>query len=111
MSEGAIGVPLPNVEVAADAGPQEVRWVCYAWPISRTETGNRVFCVNQTGTVYQSDNEELTQLYSGTITMPVVEAAFIFVPGNAPIVNIGGRYPRLGQGEVGADGGTWVPVN
>jgi len=111
VSEGDLGVPLPNVEVAADAAHQEVRWCAYAWPVSRLETGNRAFCVNQTGTVYQSDNEEPGQLYSGTLTMPVVEAAFIAVAGNPPIVNLGGRFPRLGAGEVGADGGTWVPVN
>ncbi len=111
VSEGDLTVPLPNVEVAADADEQEVRWCCYAWPISRTETGNRVFCVNQTGTVYQSSNEAATQLYSGTTTMPAVDAAFILVAGNPPIDNLGGRFPRLGVAETGADGGTWVPVN
>lgn len=111
ISEGDLGVPLPNATVAADADEQEVRWACYAWPVSRTETGNRAFCVNQTGTVYQSSNEAVGQLYSGTTLVPTVEAAFIAVVGNPPIDNLGGRYPRLGQGEVGADGGTWVPVN
>ena len=111
MSEGDFGVPLPNATVAVDAPPQEVRWACYAWPISRTETGSRAFVVNQTGTVYQTSNEAATQLYSGTITMPLPEAAFIAVPGNDAIENLGGRFPRLGVAEVGADGGTWVPVN
>lgn len=108
VSEGVIDLAI---EVAADADEQEVRWCCYAWPSSRTETGNRTFVVNQTGTVYQTSNDEATQLYSGTITMPVVEAAFIAVVGNPPIVNLGGRFPRLGAGEVGADLGTWVPIN
>jgi len=111
VSEGDLGVPLPNVEVAADGPHQEVRWCAYAWPVSRTETGNRAFCVNQTGTVYQTNNEEPTQLYSGTVTIPAPESAFIAVAGNPPIVNLGGRFPRLGAAEVGADGGTWVPVN
>jgi len=111
VSEGDLGVPLPNVEVAADAPHQEVRWACYAWPVSRTETGNRAFAVNQTGTVYQTNNDEATQLYSGTGVMPTPDAAFIAVPGNEPIVNLGGRFPRLGAGEVGADGGTWTPSN
>jgi prepilin-type N-terminal cleavage/methylation domain-containing protein len=111
VSEGDIGVPLPGAVVAADADEQEVRWCCYAWPVSRTETGNRAFAVNQTGTVYTSSNEAATQLYSGTTTMPVASAAFIAVPGNPPIANLGGRFPRLGAAEVGADGGTWTPVN
>jgi prepilin-type N-terminal cleavage/methylation domain-containing protein len=111
VSEGDLGVPLPNAKVAADADEQEVRWACYAWPVSRTETGNRCFAVNQTGTVYQSSNEAATQLYSGTTTMPAPEAAFIAVAGNPPIENLGGRFPRLGVAETGEDGGTWVPVN
>ncbi|KPJ56165.1 MAG: hypothetical protein AMS16_02910 [Planctomycetes bacterium DG_58] len=110
-SEGDFGVPLPNVTVPADADEQEVRWCCYAWPIGRTETGNRAFVVNQTGTVYQTSNDVATQLYSGTTTMPAVDAAFIAVPGNPPITNLGGRFPRLGAAEVGADGGTWVPCS
>ncbi len=108
VSEGAIDLALT---VPANADEQEVRWCCYAWPVSRTETGNRAFCVNQTGTVYQSQNDANTQLYSGTLTMPAPEAAFIAVAGNPPITNLGGRFPRLGQGETGADGGVWVPVN
>ncbi|HUW56015.1 MAG TPA: prepilin-type N-terminal cleavage/methylation domain-containing protein [Planctomycetota bacterium] len=111
VSEGDIGVPLPGVAVPADADEQEIRWCCYAWPVSRTDTGNRAFVVNQTGTVYQTQNDAAGQLYSGQLTMPVVEAAFIAVPGNPPITNLGGRFPRLGAGEVGADGGNWVPVN
>lgn len=111
VSEGDLGVPLPNVEVAADADEQEVRWCCYAWPVSRTETGNRAFCVNQTGTVYQTPNEAAGQLYSGAAAAPAPEAAFIAVAGNPPITNLGGRFPRLGGAEVGADGGTWVPVS
>jgi len=111
MSEGAFGVPLPGAIVVADAEEQEVRWCCYAWPMGRTETGNRAFCVNQTGTVYTTSNEAAGQLYSGTLTVPSPDAAFIVVPGNPAILNLGGRFPRLGQAEVGADGGTWTPVN
>ena len=107
-SEADIDLAAP---VAADADEQEVRWCCYAWPVSRTETGNRVFVVNQTGTVYQSSNEAATQLYSGAANVPVPEAAFIAVAGNPPIENLGGRFPRLGVVETGADGGTWMPVN
>lgn len=112
-SEGAIGVG-PALNAAVDvpsADEQEVRWCCYAWPQGRRETGNRAFCVNQTGTVYQTSNDAAGQLYSGAAAGPAVSAAFIAVVGNPPITNLGGRFPRLGQGEVGADGGVWVPVN
>jgi prepilin-type N-terminal cleavage/methylation domain-containing protein len=108
VSEGDVDL---TTTVVADADEQEVRWCCYAWPVSRTETGNRAFVVNQTGTVYQTQNDANTQLYSGTATMPAAEAAFIAVAGNPPIVNLGGRFPRLGAGETGADGGNWVPIN
>lgn len=111
ISEGDLTVPLPNAIVAADADEQEVRWCCYAWPASRLETGHRVFVVNQTGTVYQSSNEVATQLYTGSTNLPAPEAAFIAVAGNPAIVNLGGRFPRMGAGEVGADGGTWTPIN
>jgi type IV pilus assembly protein PilA len=107
-SEGQINMA---VGVAADGQEQETRWACYAWPAARTETGNRAFVVNQTGTVYQTQNDANGQLYSGTITMPAANAAFIAVAGNPAITNLGGRFPRLGQGETGADGGTWVPSN
>jgi prepilin-type N-terminal cleavage/methylation domain-containing protein len=107
-SEGDIDLAA---SVSADADEQEVRWCCYAWPVSRLETGNRCFVVNQTGTVYQSQNDADGQLYTGTGTVPAPEAAFIAVAGNPPITNLGGRFPRMGSGETGADGGTWVPVN
>ena len=107
-SEGDVDL---TVTVAADADEQEIRWCCYAWPSSRLDTGNRAFVVNQTGTVYQTSNDADTQLYSGTTTMPDPEAAFIAVAGNPPITNLGGRFPRLGQAETGADAGNWVPVN
>ncbi len=111
VSEGDFGVPLPIAVSIPDADEQEVRWCAYAWPQSRLETGNRVFCVNQTGTVYTSSNEAATQLYTGATNIPAPEAAFIAVVGNPLIVNLGGRYPRMGAVEVGADGGTWTPVN
>jgi prepilin-type N-terminal cleavage/methylation domain-containing protein len=107
-SEGQITI---GTAVAADGPSQEVRWACYAWPVSRTETGNRAFVVNQTGTVYQTQNDATNQLYSGTVKVPAPEAAFIAVAGNPAITNLGGRMPRLGAIETGADGGTWVPVN
>jgi type IV pilus assembly protein PilA len=110
-SEKDFTIPLPNVKVAADAPAQEVSWVCYAWPVSRTQTGNRAFCVNQTGSVYQSPNDAANQLYTGAAKVPTVDAAFIAVPGNPPITNCGGRFPRLGAAETGGDGGTWVPTN
>ena len=108
-SEGAIGTG--GTAVSADGPVQEVMWCCYAWPVSRTQTGNRAFCVNQTGTVYQTANDATNQLYSGTTVIPAVSAAFIAVAGNPPIANCGGRFPKLGTTEKGADGGVWVPAS
>ncbi len=95
---------------AAFAPLQETWWCCYAWPTNRGQTGNRAFCVNQTGVVYQTLNNLPTQCYTGT-TFPQAQAAFVDVPGNPPIANLGGRFPRLGTTEVGADGGIWLPAN
>ena len=108
VSEGQINLA---VGVPANAPPQEVRWCAYAWPVDRLGTGNRAFVVNQTGTVYQTQNDANGQLYNGTVTIPAANAAFLAVPGNPPIANLGGRFPRMGAGETGADGGNWVPVN
>jgi hypothetical protein len=66
--------------------------------------------VNQTGTVYQSPNDAATQLYNGTATIPAASAALINVVGTPAITNLGGRFPKFGAGETGADGGTWVPA-
>jgi prepilin-type N-terminal cleavage/methylation domain-containing protein len=108
-SEGEIGSGA--VAVAADGPYQEVRWCCYAWPASRTDTGNRAFVVTQAGTVYQSPNDGLKQAYSGTQRIPGADSAFVRAAGIQPALNLGGRLPRLGTEEVGADRGMWVPVD
>jgi type IV pilus assembly protein PilA len=107
VSEADFTLPQPD-KVATDAGPQEVRWACYAWPVDRQGTGNRCFVVNQTGTVYQSQNDADGQQYTGT-TPPAPEAAFLAAEGTP--ANLNSRFPKLGSTETGSDGGTWVPVN
>jgi prepilin-type N-terminal cleavage/methylation domain-containing protein len=101
-------IVVPGAGVSADAEAQEVRWCCYAWPADRLGTGNRAFVVNQTGTVYQTQNDAPNQLYT-TGKTPLATAAFVAVAGNPPITNLGGKFPS--STEVGADGGIWVPVN
>ena len=107
-----IGPALQAAVVAANGTVQEVRWACYAWPVSNTETGTRAFVVNQTGTVYQSPNDAAGQLYSGLTNPPAPNAAYATdAAAGTDGTNLAGRFPRLGAGEVGQDGGTWVPVN
>lgn len=43
------------------ANEQELRWVCYAWPIQFGVTGNRVFVVDQQAEVYSARNYRETE--------------------------------------------------
>ena len=74
------GVPVPEQSgggvavgaVGSDVG--EITWVCYAWPTSYGNTGNRTFFVNQGGDIVATENP--TAPYSGTGSGPNYNAAF-----------------------------------
>jgi prepilin-type N-terminal cleavage/methylation domain-containing protein len=55
----------------------EVLWACYAWPVSRGNSGKRCFFVNQSGDVLASANVVAAAQYSGTTRGPHPNAAFI----------------------------------
>jgi hypothetical protein len=105
-SQISLATPVP-----ADGNDQETRWCCFAWPVTRGDTGKRCFVINQSGVVYQTPNDSANQLYTGTTKIPAADAAFIAVAGLPAANNLGGRFPAIGTAEKGADGGTWAPAN
>jgi prepilin-type N-terminal cleavage/methylation domain-containing protein len=58
------------------AANSEVLWACYAWPVSRGNSGKRVFFVNQSGDVLASPNLLAANQYSGTTRGPHANAAY-----------------------------------
>jgi len=92
---------------SAAANNQEVRWACYGWPNSRTQSGNRAFMVNHAGDVYATPNTATGQLYSGTGTAPAATAALATSgdPGSLDAA------VALAAASVAAgDSGQWVPA-
>jgi prepilin-type N-terminal cleavage/methylation domain-containing protein len=81
----------------------ESTWICYGWPTTYQNTGNRSFVVNQTGDLLQTNN--VTQTYSGTGTAPAPDAAMATAGVITGAMSIGGQ-PAAAQ-----DTGTWVVVN
>ena len=72
-------------------------WRCYAWPLKAGETGQRAFLVDQTGTVYCSDNHD--GRYSGFDNLPAADAA-VGTKGFDTLVAANGQ---------GVDGQIWQP--
>lgn len=80
-----------------DAGS---RWVCYAWPNAIGQSGNRVFMMDETGTIYVSSNSARTQQYSFTSCVPAPNAA-LAPDGSVGVRRRNGTYPA-------GDGGVWI---
>ena len=83
----------------------ETTWICYAWPATFQNTGNRCFVVNQTGDVLQTNN--VTQTYTSTTTTPTGDAAIVSTSSN----NLTGALSIGGAPAGSNDTGTWVVVN
>ncbi len=81
----------------------ETTYCAYAWPQGFSNTGNRSFCVNQTGDVLQTNN--VVNQYSGTGAGPASDASFAAAGAITGALSIGGN-PAAAQ-----DGGLWVVVN
>ncbi|BBM87872.1 hypothetical protein [Candidatus Uabimicrobium amorphum] len=52
---------------------QEIRFICYAWPVNYRRTGKRAFCVTESGEVFATENN--AKRYTGNYE-PEVNAAF-----------------------------------
>lgn len=85
-----------------NAARAEVLWACYAWPSAFGNSGKRAFFINQSGDVLATKNT--TQRYSGTVTMPVYNAAFLNVGTTALDGQVAANTTAL-------DGEIWVVVN
>jgi len=108
----------PQVELATgspgteDPELSETTWICYAWPASFNNTGNRVFVVNQTGDVLQTNNlNGSTGSYTGT-----TGANAVVPDGDAAIVNtssadITGVLSISNQPSAANDANTWLVLN
>jgi len=116
------GVNVPGLPEAAGGGAGgtfpdsnncEVLWACYAWPVTKGTTGNRVFFINQEGDLLQTLNPETatTTTYDG-VTGPAYNAAYSTMAG-APTGSLTGMGARLGitaQGEAAEDANIWTVV-
>ena len=82
----------------------ENTWICYGWPAAINNTGNRVFVVNQTGDVLQTNNQGANQGYTQTGGGPAGAAALSGAVLTAQM-SINGN-PAAAQ-----DAGVWLVVN
>jgi prepilin-type N-terminal cleavage/methylation domain-containing protein len=94
---GKAGAPFPD----PDNG--EVLWCAYCWPITATQTGNRVFFMNQEGDLMQTNNRGAVS-YTGVAGGPAFDAIYTAAGDMASAISISG-VPLAAQ-----DGNTWVPV-
>jgi hypothetical protein len=99
------GMEVPAAD--ANAAPaQERAWCAYAWPVRLGATGERVFFVNQDGTIYQCYNS--LKRYGGD-NEPAPEAAFDRKGINAANLD---AVPAGGKPDLQAsDGEFWMPVD
>lgn len=86
---------------AVDPDHAERAWRCYAWPLEAGETGARAFFVDQTNTVYVSDNKN--GRYSGYGKRPAADAAV------AAAVAAAGIDATVAENGPGVDGQVWLP--
>jgi len=109
---GAVSGTLP------DSSNCEVFWACYAWPVTKGTTGNRVFFITQEGDLLQTLNPETaaTGPYDGLTanggTQPAWDSAYSTM-ATAPAGSLTGMGARLGitaQGEAATDGNIWTVV-
>ena len=103
------GAGRPEIATGGDptnaqgVGPSqaETMWCCYAWPITRGNSGNRTFFINQAGDVLATAGAVLQ--YSGTISFPAYGAAFRAGSSNS-------LSSAVAANTVALDGNTWVVV-
>ena len=95
-ASGGVGVRHPDPDQA------ESRWCCYAWPVSRGESGTRAFFVNQGGDILACENK--IARYSGWTRTPRAVAAY------SPEGN-GTMAAASAPNAVGFDGEKWTVVN
>jgi len=94
------------VAVPADANQQEIKWVCYAIPMTIRSTGNRAFVINQQAEVYTTANAGLQNYDLANLAALTVNPTAAYEVGAD---NLSGKF-AVGVGAA-QDGGTWVPAS
>jgi prepilin-type N-terminal cleavage/methylation domain-containing protein len=97
---GAVAGGMPG------ASNGELMWICYAWPVQATKTGNRTFMINQSGDVLATQNRA-TQAggsYDGFVRVPAFDAAL-----TAPL-DISSEVSMASAGLASQDALVWTPV-
>jgi prepilin-type N-terminal cleavage/methylation domain-containing protein len=84
----------------------EILWCCYAWPVEATQTGNRVFFINNEGDLIQFDNREA--IYSGINNTPPWDAAYGDDENGDN--HMGSPLGITAMGQVAGDGEIWTVV-
>jgi len=86
------------------SGNCEVMWCCYAWPVTASRTGNRVFYINHEGDVISHDNK--TGAYTGITSVPTFDAAL----SDAVAADFAQPLGLIALGNTANDGNLWVTV-
>ena len=86
---------------AVDTNLAEQFWLAYAWPVAPNMSGRRVFAINQSGDLIQTDNLGAGQGYGGLANPPLFSAAYA-------VADMTTRF-SIGGGSM--DGGTWTLIN
>jgi len=93
ISEGRQGGSNPDE--LPDPDQCELYWCAYAWPLRAGATGNRVFFINQDGTIWQMKN--------------------IGIPNGTPEFSAAYALPNMASGQDagrdGVDSNRWTPVH
>jgi prepilin-type N-terminal cleavage/methylation domain-containing protein len=112
--DGPVGAGGSTGATFPDADNAEIIWCCYAWPVSRESTGNRVFFINQEGDLLQTLNNDGAG--SGTpyeglaaATVPTFDAAYDST-GASNLPGMGSALGITAQGLTSNDGNTWTIV-
>jgi prepilin-type N-terminal cleavage/methylation domain-containing protein len=86
---------------SVNADLAETTWCCYAWPVNFGNSGNRTFCVNQSGDIVTTEDST----YSGPLPAALSPGAAFLTAISASITS------QLAVGTTGGDGNLWRQVN
>lgn len=112
---GAGGVPLNEAPAGGSPGGEnadlcETSYIAYSWPMGFANTGNRAFCVNQTGDVLQTNNLASPVAgghYSAAAAAPAGDAAM----ENGAAGTITGSLSISNRPNPAVDTNVWLVVN
>ena len=110
--DGAEGVGGSAGATFPDPDNCEILWCCYAWPVAKESTGNRVFFINQEGDLLQtlnSDGVNSPVPYEGLAAVPAFNAAFDNT-GASAVSGMGANLGIAAQGLDSVDTNIWTIV-